>query len=103
LSWISRPRYGLELDEKGVLPVIDLKTEVAVETVKLKKSEKWRIKIAFQYRYFTAKEIITCQLRKKIAAIPQEILNICNNVEAKIFQLGTTFQLQYKIWRSDQA
>jgi hypothetical protein len=81
------------LDENGVLIVIDLKTEVVIEAVKLKKSEKWRIKIASQYWYFTAKEIITCQLRKKIAAIPQEILNICNNVEASIFQLGTTIPI----------
>jgi len=84
----AKSRYDLELDENGVLTVKDLKMEVAVEAVKMKKSEKWRIKIAEQYRYFTAKEIITCRLRKKIAAIPQEILNIRNNVEATIFQLG---------------
>jgi hypothetical protein len=103
----AKPRYDLELDEKGVLTVIDLKTEVAVEAVKLKESEKWRIKTASQYRYFTAKEIITCQLRKKIAAIPQEILNIRNNVEATIFQLGYHYSndktryrglIKHKMW-----
>lgn len=103
----AKPGYDLELDEKGVLTVTDLKTEVVVEAVKLKKSEKWRIKTASQYRYFTAKEIITCQLRKKIAAIPQELLNIRTNVEATIFQLGYHYSndktryrglIKHKMW-----
>jgi hypothetical protein len=103
----AKPGYDLELDENGVLTVTDLKTEVVVEAVKLKKSEKWRIKTASQYRYFTAKEIITCRLRKKIAAIPQEILNIRNNVEATIFQLGYHYSndktryrglIKHKMW-----
>ncbi|MBK6482119.1 MAG: hypothetical protein IPG01_03060 [Chitinophagaceae bacterium] len=40
------------------------------------------------YKYFTAKAITASALKRKIAAIPQEVLNIRNNVEATIFQLG---------------
>lgn len=81
-------RYDLELDENGILTVTDLKTESTVEALKMKNGQKWRIKTAENYRYFTRKEITACRLKKKIAAIPQEVLNIRNNVEATIFQLG---------------
>lgn len=81
-------RYDLELDENGILTVTDLKTESTVEALKMKNGQKWRIKTAENYRYFTQKEITACGLKKKIAAIPQEVLNIRNNVEATIFQLG---------------
>ena len=64
-------RYDLGLDEKGILTVKDLKTDSSVEALKMKNREKWRIKTAGNYRYFTQKEITSCQLRKKIAAIPQ--------------------------------
>lgn len=81
-------RYDLELDENGILTVTDLKTESTVAALKMKNGQKWRIKTAENYRYFTQKEITACRLKKKIAAIPQEVLNIRNNVEATIFQLG---------------
>ncbi len=81
-------RYDLEMDENGVLTVKDLKTAVTVEALKMKNGEKWRIKTAEHYRYFTVKELTACLLRKKIATYPQEVLNIRNNVEATIFQLG---------------
>jgi hypothetical protein len=81
-------RYDLGLDENGLLTVKDLKMATMVATLKMKNGEKWRIKTAGHYRYFTQKEITACLLRKKIEAIPQEILNIRNNVEATIFQLG---------------
>jgi len=81
-------RYDLEMDENGILTVKDLKTEMTVEALKMKNGKKWRIKTDEHYRYFTDKEIKACLLRKKIEAIPQEVLNIRNNVEATIFQLG---------------
>jgi len=83
-----KDRYDLELDENGILTVTDLKTERTVEALKMKNGQKWRIKTAENYPYFTQKEITACRLKKKIAAIPQEVLNIRNNVEATIFQLG---------------
>jgi hypothetical protein len=84
----AKGRYDLEMDENGVLKVTDLIMAVTVEALKMKKSGKWRIKTAEHYRYFTDKELVACQLRKQIEAIPQEELNIRNNVEATIFQLG---------------
>lgn len=81
-------RYDLEMDENGILTVKDLKTEMTVEALKMKNGEKWRIKTDEHYTYFTDKEIKACLLRKKIESIPQEVLNIRNNVEATIFQLG---------------
>lgn len=81
-------RFDLEMDENGVLKVTDLKDNVKVEAVKMEKTGKWRIKIEKNYRYFTDKELDACRLRKEIETIPQHILNIRNNVEATIFQLG---------------
>lgn len=81
-------RFDLEMDENGVLKVTDLKENVTVEAVKKEKSGKWRIKTEKKYRYFTDKELVACQLRKNIENIPQHVLNIRNNVEATIFQLG---------------
>lgn len=76
------------MDENGVMKVTDLKTAVTVAALKMEKTGKWRIKTAGHYRYFTDKELAACQLRKQIEAIPQKGLNIRNNVEATIFQLG---------------
>jgi hypothetical protein len=81
-------RYDLGLDENGILTVKDLKTDISVEALKMKNGKKWRIKTDERYRYFTDKEITASQLRKKIENIPQQVLNIRNNVEATIFQLG---------------
>ncbi|AFL83818.1 Transposase domain (DUF772) [Belliella baltica DSM 15883] len=81
-------RYDLELDENGILTVKDLKTGIQQEALKMKDTQKWRVKTTEHYRYFTDKEIKACTLRKKIESIPQEVLNIRNNVEATIFQLG---------------
>ncbi|MCL6261742.1 transposase [Aquiflexum sp. TKW24L] len=81
-------RYDLEMDGNGLLTVKDFKTDITVAALKMKDGKKWRIKTEEHYRYFSDKEISACLLRKKIADIPQEILNIRNNVEATIFQLG---------------
>jgi len=84
----AKGRYDLEMDENGVLKVTDLKTDLTIESLKMKKSGKWRIKTEEHYRYFSGKALAACQLRKQIEAIPQQELNIRNNVEATIFQLG---------------
>ena len=49
---------------------------------------KWRIKTEKGYRYFTQKDIDGYMLRKQIAETPIETLQMRNNVEATIFQLG---------------
>lgn len=103
----AKGRYDLNIDQNGQLTVTDLKTGQVLEVLKMHKKEKWRIKTEEHYRYFTEKEIEACRLRKKIESIPQEILNIRNNVEATIFQLGYHYtndktryrgHIKHKMW-----
>jgi len=88
------PRYDLVLDENNQLAVTDLQTNTIIPSIKItsgkKKDQiKWKIRNAEgKYRYFTQKEIDTCLLRKQIASRTVEELNVRNNVEATIFQLG---------------
>lgn len=81
-------RFDASLNDNNELTVVDTHTNEIIPATKLKDQEKWCIKTPKGRRYFTTKEITTCLLRKKIAAIPQEKLNIRNNVEATIFQVG---------------
>lgn len=77
-------RFDLNLTENG-LKVTDMQTnetQIAIVT----KNKKWRIKVNNKYRYFTQKEIDSCQLRKIIEQIPAEKKKIRNNIEATIFQ-----------------
>jgi hypothetical protein len=87
----AKGRYTLALLENNELTVLDNKTNEFVEVTKIKgrnNIEKWRIKTAKGYRYFTQKEIDTASVRSKIAQTPIETLQKRNNVEATIFQLG---------------
>ena len=87
-------RYDLNLDGNGQLTVTDLSTDTTVvarpvATHKEGAQRKWTIKNEKgKNRYFTQKEIDTCLLRKQIAARGQAEINLRNNVEATIFQLG---------------
>ena len=107
------PRYDLSFDEKGELVVTDLQTNTIVPSRKIeprkKKDQlKWAIKDEEgKYRYFTQKEIDTSLLRKQIGARTPEELNVRNNVEATIFQLGYHYPndksryrglIKHKIW-----
>ena len=69
------------------LTVTDTHTGLVLP-VRKTKSGKWAIKTAEKYRYFTKKEIDSCNLRKQIASMPIEKRNKRNNVEATIFQLS---------------
>lgn len=51
------------------------------------KNNKWRIPSGLTYRYFTQKQIDSCQLRKMIEQTPMGKKNLRNNVEASIFQV----------------
>ena len=107
------PRYDLEVDQNNELIVIDTKnnevvTTRRVETRKEDAQPKWAILTENnKYRYFTQKEIDTCILRKQIAARTAKELNLRNNVEASIFQLGYHYPndksryrglIKHKIW-----
>ena len=103
----------MSFDEKGELVVTDLQTNTIVPSRKIeprkKKDQlKWAIKDEEgKYRYFTQKEIDTSLLRKQIGARTPEELNVRNNVEATIFQLGYHYPndksryrgfIKHKIW-----
>lgn len=87
-------RYDLSVDEQGELVVTDLETNEIVPSRKIESRKdndqpKWGIKNEKgKYRYFTQKEIDSCLLRKQTALRRQAELNVRNNVEATIFQLG---------------
>ena len=84
----AKARFDLEKNEEGELTVTDTHNGEIIPATKLKNKDKWRINVGSTYKYFTAKAITASALKRKIAAIPQEVLNIRNNVEATIFQLG---------------
>jgi hypothetical protein len=87
-------QYDLSLDEAGELIVIDLQTNEIVPSRKIESRKnndlpKWGIKNEKgKNRYFTQKEIDACLLRKQTAARTPAELNVRNNVEATIFQVG---------------
>ncbi len=90
------PRYDVMLDQQddNKLLVTDNKTGKSIEaqlvnTRKESNQKKWSIKTEEgKYRYFDMESIRTAALRQKLKDIPIEELNIRNNVEATIFQLG---------------
>jgi hypothetical protein len=90
----KQSQYDLSLDETGELTVINLQTNEIVPSRKIESRKhndqpKWCNKNEKgKNRYFTQKEIDTCLLRKQTAARTQAELNVRNNVEAAMFQLG---------------
>lgn len=88
----AKGRFDLNLSENDELIVTDSNTGLIHNAVDVKsrkgKKKRWRIKVEEKYYYFSTKDIETCKLRKQLEKIPKEILNIRNNVEATVFQLG---------------
>ncbi len=79
-------KYDLEMKD-GELVVTHIETGEIVPACKT--GDKWRIATGGgrnKYRYFTDEQIATADLRRKLAAVPQEEQNKRNNVEATIFQ-----------------
>ena len=106
-------RYDLDLKEDGQLLVRDLSTDTTdvarqVASPKADAEPKWAIRNEKgKNRHFTQKEIDTCLLRKQIDARPQSEINVRNNVEATIFQLGYRYpnaksryrgMIKHKMW-----
>ena len=103
----AKTRFDLIQHQDGKLTIKDTQTGELIPATKLRDKDKWRIKVGLTYKYFGAKEITASVLKRKIAAIPQEILNIRNNVEATIFQLGFHYSndktryrglIKHKMW-----
>ena len=106
-------RYDLNMDSNGQLMVTDLTADTTVVARPVTSHKegadlKWAIKNEKgKNRYFTQKEIDTCLLRKQIAARGQSEINVRNNVEATIFQLGYHYSnaksryrgmIKHKMW-----
>lgn len=106
-------RYDLSLREDEELVVTDLQTGTVVSSRRVESRKKgaasrWAIRNdKGKHRYFSQRDIDTCTLRKQIAVRPQSELNVRNNVEATIFQLGYHYPndksryrglVKHKIW-----
>ncbi len=89
-------RYDLIPDEENAdkLKVIDKETDQPIDaqlvnTTKNPEEKKWKIKTDNgKWRYFTRENIRTSLIRQKLRNTPIEELNMRNNVEATIFQMG---------------
>jgi hypothetical protein len=87
----AKSRYQFNFSENGELSIFDIITNQIVDSEKIISKDgapKWRIKTEKGYRYFTQKDIDGYMIRKQIAETPIETLQMRNNVEATIFQLG---------------
>lgn len=103
----AKARFDLYPGKNDELTVVDTHSGEIFEATILKGKGKWRIKVNGVYKYFTQEVATASLLKRKIAQIPQETLNIRNNVEASIFQLGFHYPndksryrglIKHKIW-----
>ena len=114
----AESRYELSQEEEtGNIIVIDTVTGQIIparKTISKKdNSVKWAITTAENKpRYFTQKDIDTYKLRQKIKNTPRDELNIRNNVEATIFQIGYRYSndkiryrtlCKHKMWANLRA
>jgi hypothetical protein len=86
-------KYDLLFDSDGNMVVLNKESGQRFEARKAKSRtpespERWVIKDGDATRYFERKDVETSQLRKRLGGIPKERLDIRNNVEATLFQLG---------------
>ena len=87
----GKSRYQFNFEANGRLSIYDTITNKIIdskEVISKGGSIKWRIKTEKGYRYFSQKDIDVYLIRKQIAETPIETLQLRNNVEATIFQLG---------------
>jgi hypothetical protein len=91
-------KYDLSIDEDGKLVVINKENGERLKAVRSKSKdpnapERWRVKDGDHAPiYFDKSTVAVSTLRKKIAGLPKEVLNIRNNVEATMLQLGYHFR-----------
>ncbi len=78
-------KYDLQMKDDELI-VTDLETAQIIPACKT--GDKWRISTGgkTKYRYFTAEQIKTAELRRKLISAPASELTKRNNVEATIFQ-----------------
>ena len=79
-------KYALSYEQSGELLVFNTETKQNIPAKRAKTKdpwapERWVIKDGEHAPiYFEDKDVVVCALRKKIAALPKEKLNIRNNV-----------------------
>jgi hypothetical protein len=100
IDWVLRgiqgkpSKYDLTFDDAGNLIVVNTESGRQLETREVKTRDpqaprRWAVKDGENKPiYFERGDVETCQLRKRLGEIPKERLDIRNNVEATIFQLG---------------
>jgi hypothetical protein len=100
IDWVLRgiqgkpSKYDLSFDEEGTLVVVNTESGQRLEARKAKSRnpqapERWAVQDGENKAiYFEDKDVQTCALRKRLGQIPKEQLDIRNNVEATIFQVG---------------
>jgi hypothetical protein len=105
IDWVLRgiqgkpSKYDLSFDADGNLVVVNIQSGQKLEAKRAKSRnpqtegsktpERWVIKDGDNSPiYFEQKDVETCGLRKRLGRIPKERLDIRNNVEATIFQVG---------------
>ena len=87
-------KYDVSFDSNGNMVVVNTESGEQLETTRAKSRdseapERWAIKDGENRSiYFEQKDAETCELRKRLDEIPKERLDIRNNVEATIFQVG---------------
>lgn len=88
----AKGRFDFNLLENDELQVTDTLTGTIHVASRVncrgKYKLKWKIIVDKKYYYFIPKDIVTNKLRKSLGEIPKEVLDIRNNVEATIFQIG---------------
>ena len=111
IEWVMRgiggptPKYDVSYDEEGNMVVYEIESRERIEVTKAKsrKSEgpqRWGIRDKNnKMKYFQKKDVVLCELRKRLEGIPKERLDIRNNVEATIFQVGYHYRSDKSSYR----
>lgn len=81
----KQPRIDIYFEDETLIAV-DRKTDEKLPVKKVK--DKWRVTIEGKYCYLTPEQIDKRLLRKQLEAIPKELLDKRNNVEAAMFQVS---------------
>jgi len=97
-------KYDLSFDSEGNMVVVNKESGQQLETkeVKTRKPDspkRWVIQDGDKRRVFEQKDVEICELRKQLEQIPKEELNVRNNVEATLFQLGYHYRGDKSIYR----
>lgn len=124
IEWVLRgiqgkpSKYDLSFNSEGEMEVVNTESGEKLDVRKAKSRnpeapERWVIKDGENKPiYFERKDVETCGLRKRLGEIPKERLDIRNNVEATIFQVGYHYRgdksryrglIKHEIWAASRC